>query len=496
MPTINLPVSGEIGWATKMNTAVTAVNSAADNAVAKGDLVVNVKDYGAVGDAVTDDSAAIQAAINACTTAGGGRVFIPAGNYLLGSTLTLTSGVTLQGQGQRVSNLRVTSLSVNAVTILGASAGSTIVQCRISNLKITGPGKTSGGTGVGIYIKWASVDIEVDRCWITSWGANGIYAEDSYSMSFIRTLLDSNGANGFSGVTNINNITFDRTIAINNAGSGYKVVGGTTNLFLNSDAESNGAYGYDLRYVTAPTLLAAHCENNVSGSIYLHYRTGTGEKTTAARIMNCLLQGSGVTPTGVSIDGASTTFIDGCWFSGNTAEHIKTTSNTDRTLLGRNTFIGSPTNGYLVDGSASTAIIDYDYTNLIPRVSPGLLFAPRSTNPPQLAQGEVWVSSTSDQIKYRDATVIRDVLSGFKGSATLDFPSIASGGTADLTVAVTNAALGDLATAIPPAALEAGLGVERCWVSSAGVVTIRLRNFSGGAIDPASAGWKVVVTRY
>jgi hypothetical protein len=46
--------------------------------------VVNVKDFGAVGGGVTDDTAAIQAAANASS---GGSVFIPAGNYKVTGTI-------------------------------------------------------------------------------------------------------------------------------------------------------------------------------------------------------------------------------------------------------------------------------------------------------------------------------------------------------------------------------------------------------------------------
>ena len=53
--------------------------------------VFNVSDYGATGDGVTDDTAAIQATITACGAAGGGTVYVPAGVYLISSTLTISA---------------------------------------------------------------------------------------------------------------------------------------------------------------------------------------------------------------------------------------------------------------------------------------------------------------------------------------------------------------------------------------------------------------------
>ena len=54
----------------------------------------NVRDHGAKGDGATKDTAAIQAAIDAATQAGGGVVVIPPGRYISG-TIHLKSNVTL-----------------------------------------------------------------------------------------------------------------------------------------------------------------------------------------------------------------------------------------------------------------------------------------------------------------------------------------------------------------------------------------------------------------
>lgn len=66
--------------------------------------VFNVIDQGAVGDGHTLDTQAIQSAIEACGRAGGGTVYVPAGNYVTGSiflysnvTLHLEAGATFLG---------------------------------------------------------------------------------------------------------------------------------------------------------------------------------------------------------------------------------------------------------------------------------------------------------------------------------------------------------------------------------------------------------------
>ena len=60
-------------------------------------MSVSVRDFGAKGDGVTDDSHAIQSAIDSLSN--GGTVFLPEGIYLLRSSIKLRHGVNLVGAG-------------------------------------------------------------------------------------------------------------------------------------------------------------------------------------------------------------------------------------------------------------------------------------------------------------------------------------------------------------------------------------------------------------
>jgi hypothetical protein len=77
----------------------------------------NVKAFGAVGDGVTDDTAEIQAAIDAVGAAGGGTVFFPAGTYITTNRLYNKSKVMLEGTG-RASLISNTSTSPGGATFV------------------------------------------------------------------------------------------------------------------------------------------------------------------------------------------------------------------------------------------------------------------------------------------------------------------------------------------------------------------------------------------
>jgi hypothetical protein len=82
-------------------------------------------------------------------------------------------------------------------------------------------------------------------------------------------------------------------------------------------------------------------------------------------------------------------------------------------------------------------------------------------------------------------------------AATLDFPEIAAaGGTQDLTITVTGAAVGDAVVLGLPAAPNPGV-VFNAFVSAADTVTIRATDATtGSAIDPPPASYRVVVLSF
>jgi polygalacturonase len=86
--------------------------------------IINVKDFGAVGDGVADDTAAIQAAINAASSSKTGKeVIFPSANtsqfYKITSPLTVTGIIRLRGE----------SVQGALILAVGLSAGQYILDC-------------------------------------------------------------------------------------------------------------------------------------------------------------------------------------------------------------------------------------------------------------------------------------------------------------------------------------------------------------------------------
>lgn len=94
------------------------------------DTIVSVKDFGAVGDGVTDDTAAIQAAIDYLAANNGGHLYFPASVYLV-TQIVLKSFVTILGE--RLENGWARLAFYSRGSIIKSTNGSGITPVKINN---------------------------------------------------------------------------------------------------------------------------------------------------------------------------------------------------------------------------------------------------------------------------------------------------------------------------------------------------------------------------
>ena len=154
------------------------IGSVITNVEAKLAQTVSVKDFGAVGDGVADDTAAIQAALNS----GVKSVYIPAGNYLISSLLIpSTMYLTIHGDGQ--SSVLVQKSGSSNAMIRWNTASIAYTQGLIQGIQIKGTNGTAhciNTSGVGgltlqdIYI----LDVPVGYSGIFIDGTTSTYVHD------------------------------------------------------------------------------------------------------------------------------------------------------------------------------------------------------------------------------------------------------------------------------------------------------------------------------
>lgn len=116
-----------------------------------GARVYNIRSYGARGDKATIDTAALQAAIDACTADGGGTVLVPAGTFTIGTvelksnvTLHISAGGTLLGSGDGKQYHAVDAIPLHGDTTLNDGNWALLFAVQGKNIAIEGPGTIDG----------------------------------------------------------------------------------------------------------------------------------------------------------------------------------------------------------------------------------------------------------------------------------------------------------------------------------------------------------------
>ena len=169
---------------------------------------VNVKDFGAIGDGITDDTAAIKSAIAYAGTIKG-VVYFPDGIYKISSTLALPSNVSIVGRSRE--SVFITKTTSDTVTVLVTSSA-------------------------------------------LSGGYNGVLPTD---MNAVICLGDSNSSR-WSGVITGVTLYGNKTTAEN-----HGVEFGIVNTGVVSDAKIEDVYVYDCKHgLVLPVIFASQVGNN------------------------------------------------------------------------------------------------------------------------------------------------------------------------------------------------------------------------------------------
>lgn len=175
------------------------------NSTYDGNLMLSVHRFGATGNGQTDDTAAIQKAIDAARDAGGGGIWFPAGKYR-SSTLKLYSYVglfaapTWSYHDHGGTQLLLADPQAKCLIDISAAYG-----CRISGLGISGE---KLGTGIhGIYLdgpqRYQARRSEEDTCFIENcrlslFTGDAVRLDQSWAFTLRDSMLIFNDGDGLS----------------------------------------------------------------------------------------------------------------------------------------------------------------------------------------------------------------------------------------------------------------------------------------------------------
>jgi hypothetical protein len=304
----------------KLDSSTQTSLGLADTSVQKGDLVINVKNYGAVGNGTTDDTAAINSALSALTAAGKGIVYFPAGIYKTTGDHSVSVPCTVYGAG----NGTIGAGNGVSVLSLANSSNTTILKVLAKNVTIRDLGlygnkgnQTTTSHGITTSASTAGNYLKLQNLWISSFHDDGINLSStgsSLSADIISITSDSNAGRG---------IVF-------NSGAADCTV--TSSILSQNDL--SGAY------INCADVVfnAVHCWGNG--------KVGTGNDTHGmmmpsgapgeCRFVNCYFETTGNSTTGgrgAQPRGTGNIFT-GCHFYLNRAQGCYAFSNTSATFQG------------------------------------------------------------------------------------------------------------------------------------------------------------------
>lgn len=188
----------------------------------------SVKDFGAVGDGATDDTAAIQAAIDSFSVSG--AVYFPKGTYKVSATINLVNKHRISLIGDGVSVTAIQAASSFTGTVLINQVHTTIVYGAVNTISGFYLGGVAGVT-TGIKQQY-NTNSSLTDLYIQGFSSYGVYAEDCW-VSYWQSIKFQSCGTGFYLNGANHNSSYNSISASNSTVSGG-YVGGSARVDGNS----------------------------------------------------------------------------------------------------------------------------------------------------------------------------------------------------------------------------------------------------------------------
>ena len=249
--------------------------------------VYNVKAYGAIGNGVANDTAAIQAAITAAYTAGGGEVFLPPGTYLI-TSLILRQYVSLRGVGPR------------SVTLDAQGSGAAIYTSEQLNGQYIGGFKLTHANNTNSTVDMIDIRYGMQRCRVED---IFFYSNNGVTQHGFRLRGEYGGAESPAFFNTLSNLCFETTDTAC-TGTAIYMEGSTTYGVNNNTIILGIISGFATGiYISgaANTIINTSFDPNLTTGITIYQPNGDAQCFANAAI-NCYWDGDWSAKTRVLID--------------------------------------------------------------------------------------------------------------------------------------------------------------------------------------------------